>query len=243
MTKFYYILGVVAVIGVGIVAYAVGSKALGTAATEPVDVEGLDDMSKLVSLAQGITKGDEKAPITIVEFGDYSCPSCAGFSLQVVPEVFKQLVETGKAKYVFYDFPLVSIHPHSFLAARAGRCADDQGKFWEYQDAAYRAQNSWALKTGDVTGDLTGFADQIGLDVGAFKQCLNSDAHADVVSANLQLGYELGVDATPTVMVSAGRGMARRLNDIGFNGIKTEVDRLVAEMDAAADSTAGGSGN
>lgn len=239
MTKFYYILGVVAVIGVGIVAYSVGSKALGTAATEPVDVEGLDDMTKLVSLAQGITKGSENAPITIVEFADYSCPSCGAFSIQVKPLVFNQLIDTGKAKFVYYDFPLTSIHPHSFLAARAGRCANDQGQFWAYQDEAFKVQNSWALKTGDVTGDLTQFAENLGLDKDQFEQCLNSDAHADVVSANMRLGFELGVDATPTIMVSAGKGMARRLNNVSFDAIKAEVDRLEQEM--ASDTTGAGS--
>ncbi len=62
MTKFYYTLGIVAVIGVAIVAYSVGSQAMSTAATQPVDVEGLDDMSKLVAMAQGVTKGEEERP-------------------------------------------------------------------------------------------------------------------------------------------------------------------------------------
>lgn len=239
MTKFYYILGVVAVIGVGIVAWSVGSQAMGRPATEPVAVEGLDDMSKLVALAQGVTEGEESAPITIAEFADYSCPSCGTFATLYKPQVLKAYVETGKAKFVFYDYPLTSIHPHSFLAARAARCAGDQGKFWEYQDLLFRSQSQWAMKAS-VEGDLEDFADKAGLDTDGFKTCLDSDAYADVVSANMRLGDELGVDRTPTLMVSAGGGMVRRLGDFSFEGISTEVDRLLAQM-SPTDSTGGGS--
>ncbi|MGD8321166.1 MAG: thioredoxin domain-containing protein [Gemmatimonadota bacterium] len=233
MTKFYYVLGAVAVIGVAAVGYSVGSKALGNAATEPVEVQGLDDMNKLVDMAQGVTRGEENAPITIVEFGDYSCPACGTFALQVQPQVDLQYVQTGKAKFIFYDFPLTSIHPHSFLAARAARCAGDQGKFWEYHDILYKNQNRWATKSS-VMDDLGTYADQVGLDHDTFTTCLNSDAHAEVVSANMRLGYELGVDGTPTVMVSEGKGMARRVNDFSFPGIKAVVDDMLQDVNGSS---------
>lgn len=234
MTRFYYILGIVAVIGVGIVAWSVGSQAMGTAATQPVDVEGLDDMATLVELARGVTEGDANAPITIMEFADYSCPACGQFALVTKPQVLKQYIETGKAKFVYQDFPLTSIHPHSFLAARAARCAEDQEKFWDYQDLLFRHQSEWATKSS-VNGDLKNFAEQGGLDVDAFESCLNSEAHADVVSANLRLATELGINSTPTIMVSAG-GMARMLGGYDFRAVQTEVERLLTEMNGSDDT-------
>ena len=72
MTKFYVILGVVAIVGIGAVGYSVTSSALGAAAMEPVEVEGLDDLTLLAEIAQGVTKGDEDAPITI-KIGRASC--------------------------------------------------------------------------------------------------------------------------------------------------------------------------
>jgi len=206
----------------------VGSKHLGKAATEPVDVAGLDDMSTLVEKAEGVTMGSPDAPVTIAEFGDYVCPACGEFSLTVKPRIVNQFVETGKAKLIFYDFPLVSIHPNSFIAARAARCAGDQNKYWEYQTELYRHQTQWIPKRQPV-GEFVEYADSLGLDEGRFETCVKSDAHADLVSANLRLAQELGLTGTPTIMVSAGKsGMPRRLSEFDFASIEAQVDSLLA---------------
>jgi protein-disulfide isomerase len=236
MTKFYWILGAVAVLGIAAVGYSVGSNALGKAATEPVEVAGLDNMETLVSMAQGVTKGDPAAPITIAEFSDYQCPGCGAFALTVKPQLDLMYVQTGKAKFVYYDFPLISIHPHSFLAARAGRCANDQGKFWEFQQVIFRNQSTWAGKA-QVEGDFVDYAGEAGADKDAFEACLKSDAHADLVSANLRLAEQLGIEGTPTVMISMGRGMARRLLSFDYQSIQSAIEALIAESTPApADS-------
>jgi len=232
MTKFYWVFGAVAVIGVGSVMYSMGNS-LGTAVSEPIEIEGLDDMSTLAELAQGVTKGDPDAPITIVEFADYQCPGCAGFALSVKPQIDLSYVETGKAKFVYDDFPLVSIHQFSFLAARAARCAADQDKFWEYQTELFRNQPSWAADAAPI-GKFLDYAGAIDLDEGTFEACVKSDQHADVVSANMRLAYELGINVTPTIMISAGGGMARRLNNVDFQSIQSVVDELLAALEEPA---------
>ena len=129
------------------------------------------------------------------------------------------------------DFPLISIHPHSFVAARAARCANDQGKFWEYQDQLFRNQPTWSVKPS-VESDLMNFAGVIGLNEGAFETCLKSDAYADVVSANLRLAEELGIQQTPTLMMSRGKGMARRLMSYDFPSIQSVIEDMLAEIEA-----------
>lgn len=235
MMKFYWVLGAVAVIGVGVVGYSVGSNTFGTAATEPVEVEGLDDPEQLVQLAQGVTKGDPDAPITIVEFGDFQCPGCGGFALDVKPQVELAWVQSGQAKFVFYDFPLTQIHPHAFLASRAARCAGDQDRYWEYHDVLFRNQSSWA---GDQNPNsrFVGYAEDVGIDEDGFEACLKSDRHADVVSANMRLAYELGVDGTPTVLISQGRGMARRLPDSYFRTIEAVMQDLLESSEESEGS-------
>jgi protein-disulfide isomerase len=228
MKKFYTILAVVAVVGIAAVGYAVGSNRMGKAATEPIDVAGLDNMETLVAKAVGVTKGDPAAPITIAEFADYQCPACGAFALTVKPQVDLIYVQTGKAKFVYYDFPLISIHQHTFLASRAGRCANDQEKFWEFQQVMFRNQSTWASKT-DVIGDFVDYAGEAGADKDVFDACLRSDAHAETITANLRLAEALGLDGTPTVMVSMGRGMARRLMSADFQSIKAAIEELEAQ--------------
>jgi protein-disulfide isomerase len=183
--------------------------------------------------------GDEDAPVTIVEFGDYQCPGCAYFALTVKPQIEAELVETGKAQFVFHDFPLVgSGHPHSFLAARAVRCAMDQDRGWEYHDAIFYNQTRWS-PMGDPTNEFVSYATQLGLDTGQFNSCLRSDMHAEVVSANLRLGQELGVNGTPTVLVGGGDGQARRIGmgSDPYLEIAAEVDRLTAGLGEEAEES------
>ncbi len=224
MTKFYWILGIVAVAGVGIVGYSVGSKALGSTVSEPIEMAGLDDPAKLMEVARGVTKGNADAPITIIEFADFQCPGCGQFAREVGPLIQAEFLATGKAKFLYYDFPLVSIHPNAFLAARAGHCAEDQGKFWEYHDILYRNQPRWSASQNpsSMFGD---YADDIGIDADAFSGCLASDKHADVVTANMELGYQLQISGTPTVMVTQGRGIGRRVSP-SIEGIREAIGLL-----------------
>ena len=224
MKKFYWVLAIVAVIGIAAVGYSLGSNAFGTAVSTPVEVEGLDDMERLVELAQGVTRGDPEAPLTIIEFADYQCPSCGQFALSVKPQVDLTYIETGQAKFVLYDFPLTQMHPHAFLAARAARCAGDQDRYWQYHDVLFRNQPSWAAQS-QVVGTLVGYAEGAGLDQEAFESCLKSDRHAEVVTANMRLGTELGVSGTPTVIINQG-GRMQRLGSTDFASIRSVIESL-----------------
>lgn len=225
-SRFYVVLGVIAVVGVIAVGYAVSSSAMGrSAASEPVEVEGLDDMARLVQMAQGVTIGDPDAPIKIVEFADYQCPGCGQFARAIKPRVDLAHVQTGDASFVFFDFPLVQIHPHAFLAARAARCAGDQEKYWEYHDALFANQATWAASSSPVRL-FVDYAEGIALAPEEFESCLRSDRHADVVTANMRLGEELGVNGTPTVMISPAGAMARRLPSFDFETINQVVEEL-----------------
>lgn len=213
----------------------------GNAALEPVDFEGMDDNVRVVEIAQGMVLGNEDAPITIHEFGDYQCPGCGQFAALVKPQIEAGLVPEGNVKFVFYDFPLTSIHPHAFLAARASRCAADQDQYWEYHGALFQNQSVWATSSTAPLGLFEDYAGELGLDEGAFSSCLRSDRHAELVSANMKLGELLGVTGTPSVLISQG-GAAQRLGDNSFGGIQAAVDAILAEMAEAGEGDPGESG-
>jgi len=224
----YWIFAVVALAALAIVGTRLGGGALGQTATGPIEVEGLDDPGRLVELAQGMVLGDPNAPVTIYEFGDYQCPSCGMFAAQIKPLIESAYVSDGRAKFVFYDFPLVSIHPNAFLAARASRCAADQGAYWEYHRKLFDEQPNWSASSSPV-GLFVRYAEAVEIEADDFESCVKSDRHAAVVTAQMRLGEALGVGGTPTVMVSKGEGSANRLADASFPFIQEAVDALLAE--------------
>ncbi len=216
------ILGVVLLVGAASLGYSL-LTGMGAGVTEPVEVEGLEDPERLVEVAQGIEVGNPDAPVTLVEFADYQCPACQQFATQVLPSVKRELVDEGRVRYVFYDFPLVAMHPNAFYAARAARCAGDQDRYWDYHDHLFLQQSEWSA-SGNPTRLFSGYADELGMDRSAFDSCLRSDRHAEVVTANRVLGERMGVSGTPTVMVSSGQGGAVRVSDWTFNNIVAAVE-------------------
>jgi protein-disulfide isomerase len=208
-------------------------------AIAPIDLQ-ITDMSELADRAPGIHVGDENAPITILEFADFQCPGCMAFAGTVKPQVEIAFIESGVAKFVFYDFPLTSIHPHAFLAARAARCAEEQGMFWEYHDEVFRNQSAWSFSATPPSGAFEDYAAQVGLDQGDFRSCLRSDRYADVVTANMQLGQGLGVTGTPTILITRGGRDVRQVNAATIADMYPEIQRIVEELQAemAAESGA-----
>jgi protein-disulfide isomerase len=200
---FYVVLGVIALAGVLAIGYALSGGG-GTAATEPIDLQA-STAEEIYRQATPLTLGDAGAPAKVVEFADFQCPGCQVFALQGKARLMPY-IERGQAQLVYYDFPLGGAHVHSFLAARAARCAGEQqidGRtaYWTMHDKLYQEQPSWSPMR-DPADAFVGYAEEIGLDRSEFERCLRSDRFADVVSANRLLGERLGVRSTPTVLIN-----------------------------------------
>ncbi|HSB57191.1 MAG TPA: thioredoxin domain-containing protein [Nitrosopumilaceae archaeon] len=142
--------------------------------------------------------GDPGAKITILEWGDYQCTYCHRFHEDSKDAIMEEYVKTGKANFVFRDFPLNG--PVSVLAAQATYCANDQGKYWEYHDETY---NNWAGEnTGWVTRDsLSQFANTVNLDLNQFNKCMDDNKYRQKVLDNEKFGKNIGIDATPSFFV------------------------------------------
>lgn len=91
---------------------------------------------KSVDLGDAPTKGETNAPVKIIEFSDFQCPFCARFYQETWPQIEDNYVKTGKAFFVFKQFPL-TFHQFAQKAAEASLCAKEQGKFWEYHDRLF----------------------------------------------------------------------------------------------------------
>jgi protein-disulfide isomerase len=167
------------------------------------------------------SKGDAAAPVTIVEFTDYQCPSCA----RQQPVIERLLAEYGgRIRLVVRDFPLEQ-HADAFKAAEAAEAAREQGKYWEY--AAVLMQNQSELGAAK----LKEYAGRLGLDRAKFDAALDSGKFADKVRRDLQDGFRLGVNSTPSIFVN-GRPASERT----YESLKASVE---AALKAAGDKSEG----
>ena len=158
---------------------------------------------KFVSVDDDPVLGNANAKVTIIEFGDYQCPSCRLFWRETEPRLKKEYVDTGKVKLVFRDFPIKEIHPDATAAAMAAQCAADQGKYWEYHDRIFREQDKG---TDDVVrfkaADLKKWGAAIRLDAAAFNACVDSARYQDEVAKDYADGIAVGIQGTPTFFIN-----------------------------------------
>ena len=140
-------------------------------------------------------RGDTHAPLTIIEYGDFTCPSCA--EAQRVLEMLR--VEYGsQLRIVWKDFPILNRITGSRRVHIAARCAQQQGKFWEYHDAAFTEQPR------DDTA-LHALALRIDLEPSRFDTCLTNETPAALVDAYRTDTARLNLRAAPTFYVNGTR--------------------------------------
>ena len=145
--------------------------------------------------------GDPNAPVTIVEFTDYQCPYCSQHSLQTMPQIVTEFVDTGRVYYMLKDLPLDQLHPDARAAAEAARCAGDQDAYWEMHDEVFANQSEWSGQ-GEAAKELfVSYAGGLGLDESAMTACLESGQFTDAVEANAAEARSLGISGTPMFFV------------------------------------------
>lgn len=159
----------------------------------------------------GHRRGAQEALLTIVEFGDYECPACR--ALAPVLDGFVS-ENPGDVALVYRHWPL-SVHALADDAARAAECAGYDGKFWEYHDALYSAQDL------DV-GSFKSIAEAVGVsDIVEFEECLGDPSRTPQIAKDIATVEALDAVGTPTVVVNGVY--------LGSVPRRADLDRLLAE--------------
>lgn len=146
----------------------------------------------------GVSIGDADAPVTVREFADYQCPACARLA-PIMKRFREEYVETGKARLVYFDFPLDQ-HDNAVPAARAARCAGDQDAYWAMHERLYDNQSAWAERE-DPLSRFVDYADALGLKTAMFDRCMRSDRHREAVADSREAAARMRVASTPTLFV------------------------------------------
>jgi len=142
----------------------------------------------------GFSMGDAKAPLVMVEYTDFQCPFCQQFHNTAFAQIKANYIDTGKIRFVSRDFPL-DFHDNARRAATAGRCAAEQGKYWEMRHVMI--VNAEQLKADS----LTSYAGQVKMDVAKFRSCLDSDKFKAQIDQDIAEGGVAGVQGTPSFVL------------------------------------------
>lgn len=143
--------------------------------------------------------GDPKAPVTMIEYGDFQCPFCGRFFKETESVLREKYVKTGKVKFIWRDFAFLG--QESAWAANAARCAGEQGKYWEYHDYLFNNQKGENQNVFSKA-NLKSFAAALSLDRGKFDSCVDGDKYLSVVQAQTKSGGEVGVSGTPANFIN-----------------------------------------
>ena len=213
MRKEFIILGaiavavaVIAVIGTNYYRNSVQNERITTAGSNS---NGTTVSSENLIRSDSPTLGPANAPVTLVEFLDPECESCAAFS-PVVKNILKE--NEGKIRLVVRYMPR---HPNSFNAATFTEAAGEQGKYWEAQELLFKKQPEWGAKHGapaaeqpEISTLLKKYADELGLDKTKIDSVFAERRYTAKLQRDLKDGEALGVRQTPTFFVN-GRKLAR----------------------------------
>ena len=152
---------------------------------------------KSVAGGGGQFRGPATAKVTLVEFGDYQCPTCAAYH-PLVKELLSRYPQQLRLEY--HHYPLISIHPHAMLAATAAEAAGEQGRFWEMHDLIYENHELWSRKANPEAEFLM-FASRIGLNQNAFMQALRSPVIQERILQDVVRAREADLPGTPTFLL------------------------------------------
>lgn len=140
--------------------------------------------------------GPADAELELVMYGDFQCPYCIA-AHPIVGRVRRRL--EGRLRFVFRHFPIDDIHPLARTAAEASEAATAQGHFWEMYERLYGSRGKIDRP------QLTAYAEQLGLDLGAFEAALDSGEHAARVQRDFASGESSGISGTPAFFVNGHR--------------------------------------
>ena len=148
-----------------------------------------------IELSNVVYKGENDAPVTLLEYSDYHCPFCSRHAKTVLPQLLADYVDTGKVRFIMREYPIPNLHPRAVAASEAALCAGEQDAYWGMHDALFANQRS----TTDE--NFREFAAGLDIDVATFSECMDDDRHMAQIRTDQAEGQKLGVTGTPSFVL------------------------------------------
>lgn len=169
------------------------------------------DILSIEEAMQDRVIGNAEAPITIIEYASLTCPHCATFHAETLPQIKKEWIETGKAKLIYRDFPL---DKYAASAAMIARCAPED-KYFIFLNAFYAQQKNWS-RADDPVRVLTQLAGLGGMSKDDVDACLaNEELQDAILQMRLDGQMEYGINSTPSFVING-----KMINNLPYEDFK-----------------------
>lgn len=194
--------GIPVLAGAAFLSLGLAAQAAAPAATPagaaPAAVAASSDQVPRGTVMSDLALGSDKAPVTVIEYASFTCPHCAEFYDHTFPEVKQKLIDTGKIRYIYRDFPLDRL---ALKASVLARCSGAQN-YYGYVDVLFKQQLSWATEKNPMEG-LRELARLGGMSDARFDACMASKPiEQAVLESRLEAQKKYGVDATPSFIIN-----------------------------------------
>ena len=169
-----------------------------------------------------VVEGSNDATVKIKIFSSLTCPHCANFHMEVVPQIKKKYVELGKVQLIFIDFPLDQA---AFNASKLLHCIDKKKQI-EFLDSIYEKQSKWTAGTNieEINNNLKNMVKNHGIDAKQFNECLNNESIADkIINGRINANQKYAIESTPTIVINEKKfkGLAN------FENLKKKIEKLI----------------
>ena len=169
-----------------------------------------------------IVLGQDEAIVKIKVFSSLTCPHCADFHTQVVPEIKKEYIDTGKVQLIFIDFPLDQV---AFNASKALHCLDKKKQI-AFLDTIYETQSKWtnASNMDDVNKNLKEIAKNLGISSIQFDKCLVDEIISDkILNGRIEASKKYSIESTPTIVINEKKFEG----SFNFESIEKKIEKLI----------------
>ena len=169
-----------------------------------------------------VVLGKDKAPVKIKIFSSFTCPHCANFHINVVPEIKKKYIDTGKVQLIFIDFPLDQV---AFNASKTLHCLDKKEQM-TFLDIIYETQDKWTVGSNidDINKNLKKIVKSLGISSVQFDKCLIDEAISDkILNGRIDADKKYSIDSTPTIVINE----EKLEGSASFKNIKKKIEKLI----------------
>ena len=169
-----------------------------------------------------VVLGSNKAPIKIKIFSSLTCPHCANFHINVVSEIKKKYIETGKVQLIFIDFPLDQV---AFNASKLLHCLDKK-KQMIFLDTIYETQNKWTngSNVNDINKNLKKIVKDLGINSAQFDKCLVDEAISDkILNDRIDATQKYSINSTPTIIINE----KKLEGSVSFKNIQKNIEKII----------------